>query len=265
MEKEDKFLQSIFNSLWMSMLFGLTENFQSIGEDYFISLCSKQSIHQQFLIGNVVSQDLSEEYEMKSKTKQRYNRIAGLYDILEAPMEHIFSNWRKELLKEASGKTLEVGIGTGQNIEHYPAEVELTGIDFSEKMIEKARNRTRHHPNVRLLLMDAENMSFNNNTFDTVVTSCVFCSVPDPVQGLKEIKRVCKSGGKILMLEHVRSEKKIIGNLMDIINPVPLTIIGANINRRTYDNLLKAGFIPEQIQVQNLWSDIMKLIRITND
>ena len=199
-----------------------------------------------------------------SKTQQRYNRIAGLYDILEAPMEHMFTKWRKELLKDASGKTLEVGIGTGKNIEHYPTGVELTGIDFSEKMLERARKKAEDHPTVRLFLMDAQNMSFENNSFDTVVTSCVFCSVPDPVQGLKEIKRVCKSGGKILMLEHVRSNKKAAGKIMDFLNPIPLNIYGANINRRTYENLLKAGFKPENIKVENIWSDIVKLIRITN-
>lgn len=203
---------------------------------------------------------------MNNKIKQRYNRIAGLYDMMEAPMEHMFAKWRKLLLKEAKGKTLEVGIGTGKNIPYYPEDVELTGIDFSPRMIEIASKRAEkyHQPETKILLMDAENMRFDDHTFDTVVTSCVFCSVPDPVQGLKEIKRVCKNGGRILMLEHVRSNKKVVGKFMDIINPVPLHIYGANINRRTYENLLKAGFEPDNISVKDVWLDIVKLIRITN-
>jgi ubiquinone/menaquinone biosynthesis C-methylase UbiE len=84
------------------------------------------------------------------------------------------------------------------------------------------------------------------------------------VQGLKEIKRVCKNGGKILMLEHVRSRKKVAGPLMDAFNFIPLNIYGANINRETYQNLLKAGFKPENIEIENLWLDIVKLIRINN-
>ena len=176
----------------------------------------------------------------------------------------MFSKWRRELLKDAQGKTLEVGIGTGKNIPHYPADVDLTGIDFSEKMISKARNKNSGSAKTELLEMDAEKMIFEDNTFDTVVTSCVFCSVPDPVKGLKEIKRVCKSGGKILMLEHVRSHKKVIGPLMDAFNFIPLNLYGANINRETYQNLLNAGFQPEQIKVENLWFDIVKLIRINN-
>ena len=113
--------------------------------------------------------------------------------------------------------------------------------------------------------MDAENMEFKDNTFDTVVTSCVFCSVPNPVQGLKEIKRVCKNGGKIVMLEHVKSHKKMVGPLMDAFNFIPLHIYGANINRETYQKLLSAGFKPKQIEVKNLWLDIVKLIRINNN
>jgi len=200
----------------------------------------------------------------KNKIQKRYNRIAYLYDIMESPMETGFSKWRKELLNQASGKTLEVGIGTGKNISYYPDDISLTGIDFSERMIEIAKKKAKDKDNVWLQVMDAEYMQFKDNMFDTVVTSCVYCSVPDPVKGLKEMKRVCKPGGKILMLEHVRSNRKMLGKAMDILNPIPLNIYGANINRRTYENLLKAGFEPEQISVKDLWFDIVKLIKITN-
>ena len=201
---------------------------------------------------------------MTNKIKKRYNRIAKFYDILDKPMEMAASGWREKLLQEAKGKVLEVGIGTGKNIPHYPHNVELTGIDFSPKMVEIARKKTKNREDVTILEMDAEEMDFNDNSFDTVITSCVFCSVPDPVQGLKEIKRVCKSGGKIVMLEHVRSHKKVVGPLMDALNFIPLHIYGANINRETYDNLLKAGFAPHQIEIENVWLDIVKLIRISN-
>jgi len=190
--------------------------------------------------------------------------MARLYDVLEYPMEKGFSKWRKDLLKHAKGKTLEVGIGTGKNIPYYPEDVELTGIDFSPKMIEIASKKAENYNNVSLYLMDAESMDFENDAFDTVVTSCVFCSVPDPVQGLKEIRRVCKEGGKILMLEHVRSDNKMVGKMMDLVNPVPLHVYGANINRRTFENLLKAGFEPENINITDLWFDIVKRITIIN-
>jgi len=108
--------------------------------------------------------------------------------------------------------------------------------------------------------MDAQDMDFADNTFDVVFTTCVFCSVPDPVQGLKEIRRVLKPCGEAIMIEHVRSEKKILGKLMDLLNPIPRTIYGANINRRTVENVKKAGFT--DVQVKNLTGDIVKKIRM---
>lgn len=107
-------------------------------------------------------------------------------------------------------------------------------------------------------------MDFDDNTFDTILTSCVFCSVPDPVKGLKEIRRVCKKDGKIIMLEHMRSNKKLVGKLMDAVNFIPLNIWGANINRRTIENLKKAGFREEDIEYQDIFSDIVKFIEIRN-
>ncbi len=204
------------------------------------------------------------QFLLMNKIKNRYNRIARFYDVMDRPMEMIMSGWREGLLENVKGKTLEVGIGTGNNIPYYPANIELTGIDFSERMVAIARKKHGKRKNVQIMQMDAEDMSFGNNSFDTVVTSCVFCSVPDPVKGLQEIRRVCKNGGRILMLEHVRSEKKVVGRLMDMINFIPLHIYGANINRRTYENLLKAGFKPGQIEVTNLWSDIVKRYLIVN-
>lgn len=201
---------------------------------------------------------------MTNKIKKRYNRVARFYDILDKPMEMAVSGWKEKLLSGVKGKVLEVGIGTGGNIPYYPTNVELTGIDFSPKMVEIARKKAKGKSNIQLLEMDAENMDFTDNSFDTVVTSCVFCSVPHPVKGLKEIRRVCKNDGKILMLEHVRSQKKVVGELMDVFNFIPLNIYGANINRETYQNLLKAGFQPENIEVENVWLDIVKLIRINN-
>ena len=201
---------------------------------------------------------------MTNKIKKRYNRIAGFYDILDKPMEMALSKWRNDLLSEAKGKVLEVGIGTGRNIPFYPNDIELTGIDFSPKMIEITQRKYGDRPNIKILEMDAENMSFSDNCFDTVITSCVFCSVPDPVQGLREIKRVCKNDGKIVMLEHVRSQNRMVGPIMDTFNFIPLHLYGANINRKTYDNLIKAGFDPHQIEIENVWLDIVKLIRINN-
>lgn len=201
------------------------------------------------------------------KIKNRYNRVSKIYDILEGPMEAMtMSTWREKLITSIEGKQiLEVGVGTGKNLVSYPENVEITGIDFSEKMLERAIQKTKGIENITLIEMDAQEMNFADDTFDTVVTSCVFCSVPDPVKGLKEIRRVCKAGGKIVMLEHMRSHHNFVGQFMDMVNFIPLHIWGANINRKTMVNLLKAGFKEEDIITHNLWSDIVKLIEIRNN
>ncbi len=200
------------------------------------------------------------------KIKNRYNRISKVYDVLEKPMESMsMGKWRGKLIEKIEGeKVLEVGVGTGKNFEYYPEELDVTGIDFSKNMLEKARIKSKDRKNTKLIEMDAQNMEFDDNTFDTVVTSCVFCSVPDPVEGLKEIRRVCKNNGKIIMLEHMRSDNEAVGKFMDIINFIPLNIWGANINRQTIENLKKAGFNEEYIEYQDIVSDIVKLIEIRN-
>ncbi|WP_254844055.1 class I SAM-dependent methyltransferase [Virgibacillus dokdonensis] len=115
-------------------------------------------------------------------------------------------------------------------------------MDFSPGMLKRAKEKANQLGRTfELLEMDAQNLAFPDNTFDTVITTCVFCSVPDPIKGLKEMKRVTKPTGKILMLEHMRSEHKLIGKLMDILNPIGLHIVGANINRKTLENIQHVG------------------------
>ncbi|MDF2891049.1 MAG: methyltransferase type 11 [Clostridia bacterium] len=197
--------------------------------------------------------------------KRRYNRASFFYDFMEAPMEAMsLKSWRIEVMKDLKGKVLEVGVGTGKNIEYYPDGLDITAIDFSEKMLEKAKMKADAvKKQVDLKLMDAQQMDFSDNTFDTVFTTCVFCSVPDPIKGLMEIRRVCKSGGRIIMIEHVRSEKQVLGLIMDVLNPLVVNFYGANINRRTLENISKAGY--DKVEVTNLYKDIVKKIVIYNE
>ncbi|SET05715.1 Ubiquinone/menaquinone biosynthesis C-methylase UbiE [Natronincola peptidivorans] len=196
------------------------------------------------------------------KIRKKYDRVAGFYDYLEKPMEMMaVGKWREKLFEEMKGRVLEIGIGTGKNIEYYHDTIEVTAIDFSPKMLEKARVRAETlSKKVDLRVMDVQNMDFQDGVFDYAVATCVFCSVPDPVKGLKEIKRVLKPTGKIILIEHVRSEGRVIGFIMDVINPMVVNLYGANINRRTEKNIQKAGF--NQVKVTNLWRDIVKKIEI---
>ena len=179
-----------------------------------------------------------------SLIKRRYDRVAKFYDILDVPMELLaFRKYREKVLQNLNGKALEVGIGTGRNIEFYPDHVDITAIDFSPRMLEKARERaSKYNKQVKLFEMDVQDLDFEDNVFDSAFSTCVFCSVPDPVKGLEEVSRVLKPGGKLILLEHVLSNYKLIRPLMNIINPLTVRLWGANINRETIFNIKKAGF-----------------------
>jgi ubiquinone/menaquinone biosynthesis C-methylase UbiE len=202
---------------------------------------------------------------MDSNTvRKRFDRIAWIYDFMESPMEILsVSAWRSELLSNVRGKVLEVGVGTGKNLPYYPEGIELTGIDISLKMLERAKQRADTLKiKAELLLMDIEKMTFPDRYFDTIVSTFVFCSVPDPIQGLREVKRVLKDDGVALFLEHVRSENWFLGKMMDIFNPMVRSLIGPNINRSTVENIRKAGL--NIISVENMGrSKIMKRIKAT--
>jgi len=106
--------------------------------------------------------------------------------------------------------------------------------------------------------MDAQALAIADASFDVVVTTCVFCSVPDPVLGLREVRRVLRPGGRILLLEHVRSRLPLLGRCMDWLNPISVRLQGANINRDTVGNVQRAGL--HIGQVDNLLLDIFKLV-----
>lgn len=194
--------------------------------------------------------------EQTEVIRRRYNRTARFYDLMDKMIPDAI---RKQAIEKARGKVLEVGVGTGKNLPYYKEGCEVTGIDFSPGMLARAKDRVKEAKvPIILLEMDAQHMTFSDNTFDTVLATCVFCSVPDPVQGLKEVRRVCKPGGQIILLEHVRSDNPILGWLMDVLNPVSLHMIGSNINRRTVDNVKAAGI--SILNVGNLSGKIVKLI-----
>jgi len=204
---------------------------------------------------------VSTESKGTEVAKRRYDRIAPLYDRMEGLIERSrYSKWRELLWSKVEGThILEVGVGTGKNFPFYPPDEEITAIDFSKKMLERAEDRaSKQKVKVSLQKMDVQNLEFEDNTFDTVVASFVFCSVPDPVRGLMEVERVCKPGGKVVLLEHVLSANRILGWLMNLANPLVVRMIGANINRRTAENVAKSGLAVEQ--VTDLGAGIFKLI-----
>ncbi|MEQ1635325.1 MAG: class I SAM-dependent methyltransferase [Methylococcales bacterium] len=193
---------------------------------------------------------------------KRYNRLAPYYDGMEAILEGlVFSRWRKRLWAKVKGEhILEVGVGTGKNFRYYPKDARVTAMDFSPKMLERAQqHQARKNIEVHLDLMDVEQLYYADNSFDTVVATFVFCSVPAPRKGLRELYRVCKPGGQVILLEHVLSSNRFLAAMMRLLNPLVLAAVGANINRQTVKNVQACGF--NQVLIDARSGDIIKLIQ----
>ncbi|MCQ8179828.1 class I SAM-dependent methyltransferase [Methylomonas sp. SURF-1] len=196
------------------------------------------------------------------KIRQRYDRLAPWFDSLEGILEGLlFRRLRKRLWSQVSGDhILEVGVGTGKNFAFYPDGARITGIDFSPNMLAQAqRKRQRKQLDVDLARMDVESLDYADNCFDTVVASFVFCSVPRPRRGLKELYRVCKPGGQVLLLEHVLSSNRVMAFMMNLFNPLAVRAFGANINRDTLKNVQACPF--RNIYIDPASGDMIKLIR----
>jgi ubiquinone/menaquinone biosynthesis C-methylase UbiE len=176
------------------------------------------------------------------QTKASFNRLAPVYDPLDGLLEWAaFRRWREKLWSQVRGEqVLEVGVGTGKNLSYYPKGMQVTAVDLSERMLARARQRARElGVDVDLRVMDAQELTFPDATFDAAAATFVFCSVPDPVLGLRELARVVKPGGRIFLLEHTRVNKPVIGRIMDLL---------PHFNRRTVENVQKAGLEIEQVE-----------------
>lgn len=198
--------------------------------------------------------------ELTELIRTKYEQKADKYDKIMAPMElMMMRQWRIELCSRARGLVLEAGVGTGANLPYYNNVDKVIGVDFSPTMLEYAHKKlTQAKVPIELIEADIQELPFPNDTFDTVITACVFCSVPDAVEGFKELRRLTKPEGKLYFLEHVRSEGAILGPVMDFVNPLVVKMSGVNINRRTEEAITSAGL--RMIKVENLFGNIVKLI-----
>ena len=195
----------------------------------------------------------------ESSVARIYDRFAPLYDWFDAPMYWLGGRARRaRVVGEAHGDVLEVGVGTGRNLGLYPGDARVTGIDVSKQMLRRAERRARRlgRP-VDLRCADAESLPFDAGSFDAVTGTCVFCSVEDPVQGLREARRVVKPTGHVRLLEHVRPRNPVLGRLFDRLSPLTRRLFGPEINRRTEDNVRAAGLEIVEVRRNGIWREIL--------
>ena len=176
-------------------------------------------------------------HELQSK----WDRASRWYDLATAVLEAlVFRRLRSRLLKSASGRVLEVAGGTGRNLGHYPTGADVITIDLSPGMLAKARKRGAP----KVAVMDAEHLAFRDGLFDTVVSTLGTCTFLDPVEALREMRRVCRPGGRILLLEHGRSDRPRIAAWQDRRAHKHAACLGCWWNREPLENVRKAGLKP---------------------
>jgi len=201
----------------------------------------------------------------KRQVERAYELLAPVYDFI---FDWIFAPGRTAAIEQLSlqrgDSVLEVGIGTGLNLPLYPAACRLTGIDLSQEMLDKAveRVQTLAMPNIILKVMDATSMSFGDNEFDKVVATYTISAVPDPVAVLREMRRVVKPGGILVILNHFRSDRRLMGYLEDMVAPV-CTRLGWKSNLPLTPLLEQVGLVPESIAHVNMF-DGWRLVTCIN-
>jgi SAM-dependent methyltransferase len=176
----------------------------------------------------------------------------GVHDLIDGITEKLgLGSLRNDLYRNATGKVLEVAVGTGLNLRHYPKGCEIIGVDLSRSMLEVAEMRAqRLSTDITLQLMDAELLAFEDECFDTVTSSLSLCSFTNPLLALREMSRVCKPHGRILLLEHGRSDRPWIGHWQDRRANAHLTRGSCQPNRDPLDLIHRAGLKIVQVRTR---------------
>lgn len=174
-----------------------------------------------------------------------WDAFAGTYDWLEGPLDMLMvARRRRALLRLARGEVLEVAAGTGRNLPAYPdnRSLRFTLSDLSAGMLAHARVRARADWRVRgLVQAEAHHLPFPDASFDTVVETLSLCIVEDTVAAVRELARVCRPEGRLLLLEHVASPVRPLRWLQDIATPLQAAHVGCHLNRDTLAAIKAAG------------------------
>jgi ubiquinone/menaquinone biosynthesis C-methylase UbiE len=195
------------------------------------------------------------------RVRDIWAEFAPKYDRQIAFFERfLFPGMREWACSRASGEVLEVGVGTGRNLRHYPPDVRLTGVDLSPETLSIARGRTATlDREIDLRLGDAESLDLADDSFDTVVSTLTMCSIPNYRAALAEIRRVLRPGGRLVMVEHVRSPSTAVRVGQRVLNPLTVRFGADHLLRDPLGTVGRLGF--EVLELERLkWGIVERLL-----
>ncbi len=200
---------------------------------------------------------------MDIQTQRKWDAASGSFDFLSFADDHRLGAYKRKLFAKIHGETLMVAAGTGNDFKFFPLGQHIIAIDISTKMLERAaRKAVDYQGTIELRQMDVCELPFPDSSFDTIVTVCTFCSVPRPVRGLRELHRVLKPSGQMLMFEHVRSKIGPLGSFLDMMTLISRRF-GQDLNRDTVGTVPKAGFRIRR--EENVYLDVVKIIEAVEE
>ena len=224
-----------------------------------MALFDSQQERSDTLSGDAATRALSVTVVENDFVARVYEKLASVYDLVFGPTLH---PGRIEAIQKMTihpgDSVLEVGVGTGINLSMYPSSCAITGIDLSTPMLDKARDRILNKGlrNCRVMEMDAAKMSFPDESFDIVYAPYLISVVPDPVQVAQEMRRVCRKGGRIVILNHFKSENPILSRIETAISPLTVHI-GFKSDLDLKGFLTQANLTPisiDKVNIPRMWT-----------
>ena len=188
------------------------------------------------------------------RVRGHYDARAGRYDRrIRAPERLLFGGGRAWACGQVSGAVLELAIGTGRNLHAYPCDIRLTGVELSPEMLAVARGRARRvGRSVELRVGDAQELDFADGSFDTVVATLALCTIPDPRRAVDQAFRVLRPGGRLVLLEHVRSPNAMVRGVQRLLDPLFVRLEADHLLREPLEPVLAAGFEVESLERSKL-------------
>lgn len=196
---------------------------------------------------------------MRAGDRQKWNRFAPSYEsVVARASERRWAGFKRDLFGSMDGSVLFLAAGTGLDFQFFPRGRAIVAIDVSERMLEHAALRARRYEgSIALQQMDVRHLGFRNGCFDQIYTSCTFCSVSEPLEGLLELRRVLRRGGTLRMFEHTGSRWLPFSAMLHACTPLT-RLYGPEMNRPTVDTVRRAGF--EVSSVTRHYLDVVKSI-----